>query len=303
MAGRIDERDLFALRRHRVGADALRNAARFTRRDGRGADFVEQRGLTVVDVAHHRDDRRTGDQIPLVLFRHNGILQNFFRRLFRFVFKVDSHIRRQQRRIVVIDGIVDALHDSFLEQPFGNLHRRNSQFFRKHFQRNFLRRDHRMIDLDGGNLLFLLLLGNAELSVARLILVEILHRHALLFDEGALGNEFLFDIRLIERLFLGRRALLFGKYGSRRAHPAGASGRRSVLEPAGGPGRSRGPRAARRTGRTIGAGTIGISRGSRIHIHPGFRDINALFLSVAEISRRTRRGRSRRARGSPFGRR
>ena len=42
-----------------IGADVLRDAARFAARDARAPDRVEQRRLAVVDVAHHRHDRRT----------------------------------------------------------------------------------------------------------------------------------------------------------------------------------------------------------------------------------------------------
>ena len=41
-----------------IGADVLRDAARFALGDARLADGVEQRGLAVIDVAHDRDDRR-----------------------------------------------------------------------------------------------------------------------------------------------------------------------------------------------------------------------------------------------------
>ena len=42
----------------RVGADVLRDAAGFARRDARLADRVHQRRLAVIDVAHESDDRR-----------------------------------------------------------------------------------------------------------------------------------------------------------------------------------------------------------------------------------------------------
>ena len=60
VARRVEERDVLAARqRHVVRADVLRDAARFARDDVRLADVVEQRRLTVVDVTHDRDDRRT----------------------------------------------------------------------------------------------------------------------------------------------------------------------------------------------------------------------------------------------------
>jgi hypothetical protein len=43
-----------------IGADVLRDAAGFAAGDAGAADVVEQRGLAVVDVAHHGDHRRRG---------------------------------------------------------------------------------------------------------------------------------------------------------------------------------------------------------------------------------------------------
>ena len=54
----VEEGDHAARRLDVVGADVLRDAAGFARRDLGAADVVEQRGLAVVDVAHDGDDRR-----------------------------------------------------------------------------------------------------------------------------------------------------------------------------------------------------------------------------------------------------
>ena len=234
----------------------------------------------MVDVTHDRDDGRAGHQIRPVLFRHHGVAEHILRRLFRLVFEIDPHVRREQRRVVVIDGIVDALHDAFLEEPLGDLHRRDAEFLRKHFQGNFLRRDHRVVDLDRLDLLLLLLFGSTQLAVARLILVEILHRHPLLPDEGALGDGFLLHIRLIVRLFLGRSALFLGQDGRRR-HRSGAG--RSPARGTGSGG----------TGGSLRARTIAARICARVHVHARLGDIHALFLSVAEIPR----GAGRRGRG------
>ena len=132
VAGRVDKGDLLALRRHRVGADALSDASRFARRDGRGTNFVQKRGFAVVDVPHDRDDGRARNQLRAVLFRHDDVVQHFLRRLFGLIFEVDAEIGRDQRRVVVIDRIVYALHDTFFKQAFGNVHRRDAEFFRKY---------------------------------------------------------------------------------------------------------------------------------------------------------------------------
>ena len=58
VARRIEKSDRRALCIDAVGADVLRDAAGFARRDARLANRVHQRGLAVIDVAHERDDRR-----------------------------------------------------------------------------------------------------------------------------------------------------------------------------------------------------------------------------------------------------
>ena len=67
----IEERDLARLALkvdgHLVCADALGDAAGFAFDDVGAADGVEQSGLTVVDMAHDGDDRRTRLQIPVLL--------------------------------------------------------------------------------------------------------------------------------------------------------------------------------------------------------------------------------------------
>ena len=51
---------------HVIGADVLRDAARLARRHVGAADVVEQRGLAVVDVAHHRHHRRARQLVGFV---------------------------------------------------------------------------------------------------------------------------------------------------------------------------------------------------------------------------------------------
>ena len=61
VAGRVEEGDLLAAfrRGHLIGADMLGDAAGFARHHIGMAQRIEQRGLAVVDMAHHGDDRRT----------------------------------------------------------------------------------------------------------------------------------------------------------------------------------------------------------------------------------------------------
>ena len=58
VSGRVHHAHALAARVDHKGADRLRDAADFARRDRRVAAIVEKRGLTVIDVAHHAHDRR-----------------------------------------------------------------------------------------------------------------------------------------------------------------------------------------------------------------------------------------------------
>ena len=58
MAGSIDKRDRPSIGLDGVGADVLGDSAELARRHVGVANRVEQRGLAVIDVAHHGDDRR-----------------------------------------------------------------------------------------------------------------------------------------------------------------------------------------------------------------------------------------------------
>ena len=58
VAGRVEKGDARVLVIDRVGADVLRDAAGFARRDARLANRIHERRLAVIDVAHESDDRR-----------------------------------------------------------------------------------------------------------------------------------------------------------------------------------------------------------------------------------------------------
>ena len=55
-----------------VGADVLRDSAGFAFGDVGQANGVEQRGFTVIDVAHDGDNRRTRDMFPAQRLRLRG---------------------------------------------------------------------------------------------------------------------------------------------------------------------------------------------------------------------------------------
>ena len=85
---RIEEHNLAPERRrflvgnaNFVGADVLRDAARFASGNVGGADRVEQRGLAVVDVAHDRDHRRTRRRLRGAFLSALGGCVDIFRSL------------------------------------------------------------------------------------------------------------------------------------------------------------------------------------------------------------------------------
>ena len=63
----VEEGDRLALGVDLVGADVLGDATGLAGGDLGLADRVEQRGLAVVDVAHHGDDRRAVDEVGVVV--------------------------------------------------------------------------------------------------------------------------------------------------------------------------------------------------------------------------------------------
>ena len=54
----IEKRNLSAVfQLHVIGSDVLRNAARLSGNDVGIADIIEQRGLSMVNMSHHSNDR------------------------------------------------------------------------------------------------------------------------------------------------------------------------------------------------------------------------------------------------------
>ena len=114
MAGRVEEgQDCAALGRHLIGADMLRDAASLARHDIRVADRIQQRGLTVVDVAHDRDDRRARFQIfGLVLDRINHLFHVGIRHAHSLVAEfVDDEFGG-----IGVDGLVARDHHAHLHE-------------------------------------------------------------------------------------------------------------------------------------------------------------------------------------------
>ena len=105
-----------------IGADVLRNAARFTRGDLGAADVVKERGLAVVDVTHDRDDRRTRQGFVVLLFGEFpedrfGIVRLGGDRLV-------AHFLDDDHRGVLVEHLVDRHHLAHLHEgldDFGRL--------------------------------------------------------------------------------------------------------------------------------------------------------------------------------------
>ena len=122
VAGRIDEGDLLAAfrRGHLIGADMLGDAAGFARNHVGVAKRVEQRGLAVVDMAHHGDDRRARLGI-------GGIVDDVEQALFD-VGRGDAldgvaHFLGDQLRGVGIDHVGDLVHRALLHQQADDVDR------------------------------------------------------------------------------------------------------------------------------------------------------------------------------------
>src|SRR6185437_488445 len=74
-------RGLLVLNGDFVSTDVLRNSAGLATSYVRKANGVEQRGLTVIDMAHDGYDWRTGASFRRSSFACGGSIRNFFRRV------------------------------------------------------------------------------------------------------------------------------------------------------------------------------------------------------------------------------
>src|SRR6185437_12620405 len=114
VAWRVEEGDLLAaFQRHLVGADMLRDAARFARHHVGLAQRIEQRGLAVVDMAHDGDDRRTRDHR---LGRIVGTFQTFEHVGFGDALDGVAVFGGHEFGGVGVDRVVDRRHDAVLHQ-------------------------------------------------------------------------------------------------------------------------------------------------------------------------------------------
>ena len=117
VTGRIDERDLAIVAIDGVGTDALRDAAGFARGDVGHADFIEQRGLPVIDVTEHRDDRRSrGEQFGFIFFLLDD---DFFARFFDD--RVEAELLRNRNCDIAWDRLIDRCKRAHFHELFDDV--------------------------------------------------------------------------------------------------------------------------------------------------------------------------------------
>ena len=121
MAGSVDERDRAAVGLDGVRADVLRDSAELARGHVGVANRVEQRGLAVIDVAHHGDDRRARDALA-----DDDLFGRFFDSLLGVegdVLDAVAELAGEQRGGVNVEHLVERRHlaefHQFLDQVAG----------------------------------------------------------------------------------------------------------------------------------------------------------------------------------------
>ena len=118
MARRVEEYDVSIVRGDVIGADMLGNATGFALGHARRSDGVEERGLAVIDVAHHGHDRRSRDgifRLHFLRFHLEHVLLERAKLYFR------SELTRDHRRRFSIDRAVDRHHEPLVEQLLENI--------------------------------------------------------------------------------------------------------------------------------------------------------------------------------------
>ena len=118
MARGIQEGDHAVLGFYVVGTDVLGNAAGFARRHFGGADVVQQRGFTVVNVAHDGHDRRARlSRSARITVAH----QRFFQLVFTTQNNFVAHLFGNQLCGFLVDNLVDGGHSAQLHHHFDDL--------------------------------------------------------------------------------------------------------------------------------------------------------------------------------------
>ncbi len=115
VAGRVEEGHHALGGFHVVRADVLRDAAGFARRHLGAADVVEQRGLAVIDVSHHRHDRRPRQHLERgIRLALQVVLDDVFLAQHRRV----AHFLDHQHGGVLLDHLIDRRHHAHVHHDF-----------------------------------------------------------------------------------------------------------------------------------------------------------------------------------------
>ena len=119
VAGSIDERDLAPVGLDRVRADVLRDSAELLLGDLGVADRVEQRGLAVIDMAHHGDHRRPRDHLARDLLGLALLDRGFD--VEGDVLDAVAELVGDQRRGVDVEHLVERRHHAEVHQLLDHL--------------------------------------------------------------------------------------------------------------------------------------------------------------------------------------
>ena len=116
VSGRIQESDLLSVDLHHICADMLGNTAGFPSCHIGMTDRVKKRGLTVIDMTHNTDYRRSGNHVGLVLFLLFQEFSDHIHLLFRFCDNVilESDLLSLLKVDLLVHRYHDALHEQFL---------------------------------------------------------------------------------------------------------------------------------------------------------------------------------------------
>ena len=151
----IQEGDLLVAHLDAVRADVLGDAAGLTLGDAGLADGVEQRGLAVVNVAHHDNDRIARHEILLAVLML--VKQLLLDRDMHFLLDLAAHLLGHDRRGVEIDDLGDRCHHAQLDQALDDVRRGALHAAGQLADRNLVRDHHLDRDLlERGHLLLAL---------------------------------------------------------------------------------------------------------------------------------------------------
>ncbi len=96
--------------------------------------IVQKRCFTVVYVPHNGNDGSARNK-AFDFFNRIRLLfaENFFRRLFGFIFQLYIHTCGKKRGGIVVDGLVYRLHNALFKQPLSNFNGGHTNLFRQYF--------------------------------------------------------------------------------------------------------------------------------------------------------------------------